>query len=205
MDGALLSIAGNEATGIPYTGLAPAPAQPQWADVMGVVWDSPSLPNNATLSNLINVSRVVDVNAVTGALGPRGTNGFFIELLQNEKMLRRPVVLEGVAYFKTYQPTRPATECVSALGIDRFYILDSCNARALVDGNDFGTAIDNASDRVGYSAATDIGGDILTIFPKSGEPIVSHGNLGDDTKAQLPQKAQSRGRKLFMWKGSNPG
>jgi hypothetical protein len=115
-------------------------------------------------------------------------------------LLRKPLVLEQVLYAKTYQPTRPATECISAEGIDRFYVLNSCTARALVDGSDLGGAIDDASDRVAYSSQTDIGGDPLLIAPKGREPIVTHGNLGDDTAAELPKNAVTRSLKMFMWR-----
>ncbi len=189
MNGAITSHTNMEST---FPSTPPAPPGTQWANVMGVVWDSPTLPLNASLVDLVNVTTAPQVT------NPRGTNGFFIELRPNEKMLRKPLVLDSVAYFKTYLPTTPATECVSATGVDTFFVFNSCNALALTDAD--GDGVVTAVDRVAYAAQTDIGGEILAVFPKNSDPIVSHGNLGEDVAAQLPKNPTSRGLRLFMWR-----
>lgn len=178
----------------------PAPISGQARNVLGVVWDHRNLPSYSgtptNLGHLADVTNVVDVNALGGPQA--NPNGFYIGLLPNEKMLRKPVVLNGVAYFKTYQPTRAATECVSADGVDRFYVFDSCTAKALVDGNDFGTNIDSPSDRVAYSGQNDIGGEIFVYTPKDGDPVVAP--PGQDGTREMPKNEQVRAFRLMMWR-----
>jgi hypothetical protein len=188
--GTIASHTNNEHT---FTSLAPSAPVRQWADVIGVVFDSPSLPVGANLNSLMNVTDQLELTNTSGI------NGFFIELRQNEKLLRKPLVLEGVAFFKTYQPVTPATECVSAEGIENFYVFNSCTARPLVDGSDLDGGITNASDRVAASNASDIGGEILAVFPKSGEPIVSPADFSGG-RAELPKNPTTRGLKMFMWR-----
>lgn len=179
----------------------PSPISGQARNVMGVVWDHANLPaytgTPTNLGHLADVTGVVDVNALGGPQA--NPNGFFIGLLPNEKMLRKPVILNGVAYFKTYQPTSPATECISAEGVDRFYVFDSCTARPLVDGNDVGTTINSPSDRVAASAQNDIGGEIFVYTPKDGDPIVSTGDLNNPTP-ELAKNEQVRAFRLLMWR-----
>ena len=50
------------------------------------------------------------------------------------------------------------------------------------------------------SNPTDIGGDPLLIAPKGREPIVTHGNLGEDVSAELPKNPVSRSLKMFVWR-----
>lgn len=101
-------------------------------DLMGVVWDNESVPSGGYhLSDLQDVtSDLTPLDPMDGA----SDGGFFVELDAYEKILRSPIVFEGVAYFQSYLPTLPATECDDASANIRMYAFDNCTAEP-VTGN----------------------------------------------------------------------
>jgi hypothetical protein len=165
------------------------------ADLIGVVWDGPTLPQGATIPTLFNATAVTQIADTRAAAA---VNGFYIELAPAEKVLRDPLVFDGVAYFKTYRPTTVATECESARGVERVLAFDNCNARPLQDSNRDGTV--NANDRQVWTGETDIGGNLMVLTPARGESFVAVGNTGVEERAALPSRPGRRNLKLFLWR-----
>lgn len=170
-------------------------------DVIGVVWDHPGLPTNAGLGQLLNVTQVVEIADTRS--GP-ARNGYYMELLQNESVLRDPLVFDGVAYFKTYRPLDPATECISATSRERVLAFDNCTAAPLVDA--LGNRPTDVGQRQVWTASTDIGGNLLLFTPRDGPAFVSTGSpveigAGLQTpSARLPGRPGRRALKLFLWR-----
>ena len=77
-------------------------------------WDSASLPSGgATIGDLENATSVNKVDPYL--LNAQGKHGWYVELQQDERMVRDPLVFEGTAYFKTTKPkTLPKTTIKSA-------------------------------------------------------------------------------------------
>src|SRR5262249_32850117 len=114
-------------------------------NIYGVVWDGPNYCSSlvsagctngsATLDDLFPVEgqsllEIPQTSLTTG----KAVNGWYIELNNREGMYRNPVVFQGVAYYKTYQLVTPASECASAVGLDRVYAVDNCTTRPITDG-----------------------------------------------------------------------
>ena len=170
-------------------------------DVIGVVWDSEVLPRPPTGLSLEDLENVTDVTEVADTTAGNGANGFFIELPAHEKMVRNPVVFDGIATFKTYHPVAQATECVSALGAETIYQFDNCNAAPFVDTYDSGTVVgDNTSDRITWRGETDIGGGLLVYTPASGKPFLSPPDTDPATRADLPSRPNRRAMRVYLWR-----
>lgn len=157
-------------------------------NVIGVVWDHPTLPVDAGLANLENVTFALQVADPTAS----AKNGWLIELYTNAALLREPLVFDGVAYFRTYEPTTPATECFSAVGIEQLYVMDNCTARPTTDGNNNGTIADSFADRFSETTSADIGAAPSLFTPATGTPTV----IGGGTKTHQPRRAV----KYMMWR-----
>jgi hypothetical protein len=165
------------------------PAQKR--NIVGVLWDD-GLINNLSLDALEDVTNLDDI-----APGFNNKSGWFWRLGPNEKSLRRPLVFQGSAYWKTYQPTSSASECETASGVDRIYAVNNCTAKALVD-DPLQTPI---KDRQVWQEATDIGGDLLIVSPSNGTPIVTHANLATSQAASLvPQKSTRKIPFIYHWR-----
>jgi hypothetical protein len=175
-----------------FPGMTAPAAKP--TDLIGVVWDHYNLPQDAGPENLTNITSVVQADPRAG----NGVNGWIIELGPEEKMLRDPVVLDGVAYFKTYEPRTAASECVSADGVEFIYAMDNCTGRPLADANGNG-GID-VFDRTVGGATNDIGGDLLLFTPPDGDAFVSNADLTVQAKANLPSKGTKRQMRIFLWR-----
>lgn len=94
-------------------------------DLMGVVWDNSSVPAGGyELDDLAEVTSVAPLNAMDGV----EDGGYYLQLDSHEKVLRSPLVFDGTAYFQTYYPTAPATECDDASAYNRLYAFDNCTA-----------------------------------------------------------------------------
>ena len=164
-------------------------------DIIGVVWDTTDVPSGGyTLADLADATTTPEVNARIGA-----RNGFFIELDRDEKSLRRPLVLDGVANFQTYQPTTAATECDDAVGNSFFYAFDNCTA-APVQPNATGPS----DRRVLLNDSSLIGGEIVVATPKDGDPVVLAGDGRQGHEANMstlvdPDRRGPRFR-LFLWR-----
>ena len=167
------------------------------ADLIGVVWDHYNLPQDAgpeDLANLTNQVQVVDPRA------GNAVNGWIIELFAQEKMLRDPLVLDGVAYFKTYAPLTPASECISADGYDITYAMDNCTGRPVADGNNSGVVADSVGDRHAGASQTDIGGNLLLFTPPDRDAFVTNANTAVQAKADLPTKGNRRQTRFLLWR-----
>jgi hypothetical protein len=186
-------------------------------NVYGVVWDStlycsPAASANcshgqtATLDDLFDATNVLNL-APTDLVTGKGANGWFISVGSSEIVNRDPVVFQGVAFFKTYQIQTPATECQSAVGLDRVYAVDNCSAKPVADG--YGTLAnghvgDQISDREAYNGQNDGGSGILVITPKggqgpTGQPIVSVGLTGTKTSGGIVTGGRTRTVRVFNW------
>lgn len=169
------------------------------ADVLGVVWDVPGIPAGGfTLQDLTNVTAQLDVDPTGGT----AQNGFFIELDEDEKMIRNPLVLDGVAFFQTYEPTIASTECDDASGQSFAYAFDNCTA-APVRAN----ATSPSDRKTLLNPDSLIGGQtsVVVTDPKNGgETIVLGGDAAvganADLRADLDQDRFGRGVRLFLWR-----
>ncbi len=97
------------------------------ADVVGVVWDSNSVPlGGYTLDDLENATVADTIDPYSES----GSRGFFLELEDNEMVLRSPLVFDATAFIETYRTVDPATECEDASGVVQVYGFDNCTAAA---------------------------------------------------------------------------
>ncbi len=177
---------------VPGTG-ASIPGFSADGDVIGVVWDSPNLPRPPDGLSLADLENVTAITEITNPTAGNAQNGYFIELsLNGGKALRNPVVFDGVASFKVYQPLTPGTECISATGEDQVYQFDNCTAAPIV-GN-------NTSDRLTWFGQTDIGGGLLVFTPPNGDTFVSTGDRQTSTDARLAGRPNQRAMRLYLWR-----
>ncbi len=165
-------------------------------DVVGVVWDSAALPTKADLTHLADATNTPAVDPKS--ISKQNKHGWYFQLRDNERMLRDPLVLEGLAYYKTYEPTTSATECSVARGKDRVYVVDNCSAEAFLDRN--GNGVKEPGERSAWEGNDEIGGNLLLITPADGPPIVSHGSLGASQSAKLADYRRSRVPSIFSWR-----
>ena len=170
-------------------------------DVIGVVWDSPTVPlGGYELSDLTNAT-----DPSTGPLDPRtgaAQQGYFIELQDREKSLRRPVVLEGTAFFQTYQPLTAPNECSDAVGRSFVYAFDNCTAEPTATGAGYAGRV------VATNPASNIGGDPLVLLPQDFQnpmnpvprgPLLVSGDAVADSRADLGTDTR-RAVRLFLWR-----
>ncbi|MEO1234476.1 MAG: hypothetical protein AAFZ18_36845 [Myxococcota bacterium] len=162
-------------------------------NVVGVVWDTPLLSTGASLSDLINVS---DQASIGNPSASGNQAGWYIELAEDERMLRDPLVFDGVAYFDVFRPTRAPTECISALGESRTLFLDNCTAEPL-DPSIAGTPDQQRTTSVRTDST--IGGGFLVLTPQGGDPIVTLGQNGSGAAA-LPNNSKRKTLRLFLWR-----
>lgn len=172
-----------------FSGSAHSPGR----EVVGVVWDTPLLGSGASLDDLTNVTDQVSVGDPT-ASGNQA--GWFIELDEDERMLRDPLVFDGVAYFDVYRPLQAATECISASGESRTLFMDNCTAEPL-DTSGGGTPDEQRTTAVRTDST--IGGGFLVLTPQGETPIVTLGQNGDGAAA-LPGHGNRKSLRLFLWR-----
>lgn len=166
-------------------------------DVIGVVWDDGSI-RDLEVTDLQDVTDATPgtVNAVS--VYASGDRGWYIRLGANERMLRNPFVLDGVAYFKTRQTSGGVTECDAGAGTDRVYGVDNCTASPTQDSDGSGTTTN--ADRVRWSGTTDIGSEMFTFTPRNGPPIVSPGDTQSTTPARLNSTRGRNIARFYMWR-----
>lgn len=169
-------------------------------DVLGVIWDDGIIGGGAspvTLADLENLTVVASKPATD--IWNDGNKGWYWQLGDDERMLRNPLVFQGIAFFKTFVTSTPAAECVNAAGIDTVYAVDNCSSEAIVDsdGNDLLTV----TERVAHTSSPDLGGDLVVLTPKDGAPIVSHGDLtAVQAAAVVPGSAERRIPYIYHWR-----
>ena len=165
-------------------------------DLIGVVWDYDGLPAGLTQQGLLDVTSRQDRTAPE-ILVQEGKHGWFIGLNPNERMLRDPLVFDGVSFFKTYEPTQNPVECGGGSGIDRIYAVDNCNGAPAQDVNGNGTR--TLSERRVWNGETEIGGGLFFFTPKDSPVLVSHADLSKQQKADLNERRRSRPG-LYLWR-----
>ena len=139
-------------------------------DILGVVFDEPGV-SNRVLNQLVDATLVAKVS-------PKLANGWFFSLAPSEKGLRDPLVFQGAAYFKTFEPTNSATECNAGAGTDRVYIVNNCTAEALIDSNGDPNN-QTVAERVATTTNEDIGPSPTLVTMAGAAPIVvTNGMLG---------------------------
>ena len=171
-------------------------------DVFGVVWDSNLLARPADGLGLGELFRLNGgIIEVTNPAGGLAVNGWYLELgTPGAKVLRDPVVFDGVANFKVYAPDEAPTECVSGNGLDAVYAMNNCNAAPIADGFDPGDTVgDNAADRIVWRGSTDIGSGLLVFTPPDGDAFVSPVDTAGG-EARLPGRDVQRGMRVFLWR-----
>ncbi len=165
-------------------------------DIIGVIWDYDGLPSNLTQDGLLDVTNTQDRTAAE-ILNIDGKHGWYISLNPNERMLRDPLVFDGVAFYKTYEPTQQPAECSSGSGIDRIYALDNCNGSPEQDVNGNGALA--LSERQVWNGETEIGGGLFFFTPRDSPVLVSHADLSQQQQATLNERGRSRPG-LFLWR-----
>lgn len=163
-------------------------------DVVGVLWDDGNLPDGLTQDDLYDVTdedRIEPRDVVA-----QGHYGWLIHLQEQERVLRDPLVAEGVALFKTFTPVPSSEECSSSSGIDRIYSVNSCDSEAVrdVDGNGSLTP----DDRESWQGNTEGGAGLFVYTPKETGAIISHGDLTRRQQAELNVRRLRPG--VLLWR-----
>ena len=172
------------------------PTKTNGRDIVGVIWDHDALPSGLTQSGLLDVTNRQDLTA-SEILNTEQKHGWYIQLKQNERMLRDPLVFDGVAFYKTYEPDQGAIECNGGSGFDRIYAVDNCNGAPEQDVNANGSIA--LSERNVWNGETEIGGGLFFFTPKDSPVLVSHADLSKQQKANLNERSRSRPG-LFLWR-----
>jgi hypothetical protein len=162
-------------------------------DIVGVIWDDGAVSS-------IGVDGLADATNVD-AIEPRevygqGKKGWVLRLERHERMIRDPLVAEGVAFFKTFTPIPSSAACDTASGVDRVYAVDNCSARAAQDVN--GDGVKSKEEREKWEGETEGGAGLFVYTPKETGVIVSHGDLSREQQAELNIRRKRPG--LFLWR-----
>lgn len=172
------------------------PAVSNGKDFVGVVWDILSLPADLTEADLEDVTGGTSLTAQQMLQKKR--YGWRISLADNERMLRDPLVFDGVAYFKTFEPTVAAEECGGSSGLDRIYAVDNCTGGAVTDLDGDGL-VDTSTEREVWSGETEVGGGLFFYTPKDSPVLVSHADISQQQNARLNARQRSRPG-LYLWR-----
>lgn len=167
-------------------------------DIVGVLWDDGNI-NEQRIGDLQDISSAAYHTVDARTVWSGGKKGWYFELGNQERMLRDPLVFEGVSYYKTRQPTTSASECSEGDGLDRVYAVDNCNGDAIRDSNADGS-ITNAGDRQVWTGSTDIGGNLLVFTPKNEAPIISVAPTDENTNARLNPTRTRNIPRVFQWR-----
>lgn len=163
-------------------------------DLVGVLWDDGKLPEGLTQSDLADATNedLIDPRKVYRD----GQFGWAIRLREEERVLREPLVAEGVAFFKTFTPVPASEECANSSGVDRVYSMNNCSAEAArdVDGNGQLTK----EDRESWSGNTEGGADLFVYTPKETGMVISHGDITRRQRAELNLRRRRPG--IFLWR-----
>ena len=171
------------------------------ANVFGVVWDSPSLPRPPDGLGLEDLEPTTLVrNGIANTLTGNAANGFFEETFAEDKVLRDPVVFNGVATWKVYSPLDQATECVSASGEELVYQIDNCTAAPIADGDGSGTIGDGTADKQTYRGGTELGGGLMVFTPPNGDAFISMAKTDVTMDAKLAGRPNQRPMQIYLWR-----
>lgn len=167
-------------------------------DVVGVFWDDGNVSNKFVEADLTDVTNVISANPVE--LFANGKNGWYWNLAPGERMLRDPIVIQGVTYFKTHHPISQANVCAAGSGQEKIYAVNNCTSKAMSDGDSSGTVGDSAADRAAWTAPGDIGGDPLLMVPMDEGAFITHGDLNTRQKAVVGTQKKGPPFRLFNWR-----
>lgn len=165
-------------------------------DIVGVIWDIDRLPSGLTEADLEDVTAGTALTATQ--MLQQGKYGWRVDLADNERMLRDPLVFDSVAYFKSFEPTTAAAECGGSSGIDRIYALNNCTGEAVRDTDGDGV-LNPASEREVWSGETEVGGGLFFYTPKDSPVLVSHADISQRQSGQLNTRQRSRPG-LYLWR-----
>lgn len=157
-------------------------------DVVGVLWDYEGLATPATPDDFMDATSVDAIDPLDGFTN--GKVGWMMRLRDDERMLKAPLVLDGVAYFRTFQPDIEPTACEAGTGIDRIYAVDNCTVQATGDDT-------SKEARELWSSVSNGGAELLLITPSHGAPFVTHGDASQSQRASLGDTGRSRPDIMF--------
>jgi hypothetical protein len=163
-------------------------------DVVGVVWDDGNSSSNATQADLENATDVDAIDPVK--IYAQGRRGWYMELGEQERSIRDPLVADGVAFFRTFAPIPSSQACETSSGVDRIYAVDNCSAEAAFDLD--GNGVKSRDEREKWKGSTEGGAGVFIYAPKETGFIVSHGDLSVKQKAEINQRRKRPG--LFLWR-----
>ena len=165
---------------------------PSGREVIGVVWNTAALPDNASLDDLVEVTDLFSIDPTASG----NEHGWYIQLNDQERMLRDPLVFDGTAYFDVFQPIVTPTECTSAIGNSRTLAMNNCTSEPLDIPP--GSTPDEAR-TVASRENSNIGGGFLLHSRAGKEVIISLGTEGGE-KAELPSDSSLGLVRLLLWR-----
>lgn len=165
-------------------------------DIIGVLWDTSDEQRNLTQANLADVTDHPEMTA--GEIRAQNKEGWYISLeKKNERMLRDPFVLNGVAYYKTYSTTKEATSCSGGSGLDQIYAVSNCSGQPR-DGGENGQPKKKA-DRISWTGNSSINSDLFFTAGSQDGAMLSHGDFSTEQAASINQSTGGRPG-LFLWR-----
>lgn len=164
------------------------PAVTDGRDVVGVLWHGSRTTGSYGAADFVDVTGSSEIDPEKVYMS--GKVGWMLRLEEDERMLSAPLVVDGRAYFRTFQPVSDASGCTAGSGLDRIYVVDNCSAKA----------VGPTGKRSNWSTQTDgTSGMMLSVTPEGGV-VVSHGDLGSSQDARLGD-AKDEHPGLFLWRG----
>jgi len=166
-------------------------------EIIGVVWDDGAV-SGMSITDLADASTIPTVDPVEIAASDPAGRGWYLRLDEDERMLRDPLVMDGVAFFKTHVATPTVQWCTASSGLERVYAMNNCTAEAASDMDDDGDL--EVSDRISWTGPGDVGGGFLVLTPPKGQPIVSHGSLDRESRAHVGGDQKGSLMRIFLWR-----
>ena len=164
-------------------------------EIIGVVWDDGTV-SGMSIDDLADATTIPTVDPVEIATSDPAGRGWYLRLDEDERMLRDPLVMDGVAFFKTHVATPTVQWCTASSGLERVYAMNNCTAEAASDMDLDGDL--EPSDRISWTGPGDVGGGFLVLTPPKGHPIVSHGSL--DRESHVGGDQSGSLMRIFLWR-----
>ncbi len=161
-------------------------------DIVGVLWDNGNLGDDLTQDDFVDVSSSAAIDPVS--IYGSGYVGWLLYLNERERMLRDPLVVDGIAYFKTFQPHSEVSACSLTVGQDRIYAVNNCTAAAVAQSSSVG-----GDDRVAWSGTSVMATALTLLAPKNGTPFVVHGDMMSTQQASVAPPRSTRPG-IYLWR-----